>query len=114
METKCKIWIEKNGRVVFGEGRDRILKAIDQQHGLYTAAKKLEISYRGAWGRLKASEERMGLKLVDRKGVKGKAMQLTEEAQAIIDRFDKLEKDMKKLLRGADQDFKKLIREDGK
>jgi len=45
VETKCKIWIEKNGRVVFGEGRDRILKAIHQLHGLYAAAKKLEMSY---------------------------------------------------------------------
>lgn len=108
MEIKYKIWIEKNGRVLFGQGRDTILKAIHKQHGLYNAAKELEMSYRGAWGRLKASEERMGMKLVD-VGATGKSMQLTQEALAIINRFEKLEKDVEKLLHKADQDFQKLI-----
>ena len=97
MEIKYKIWIEKNGKVVFGKGRDEILKAIDEQRSLNAAAKKLEMSYRAAWGRLKASEERMGMKLVEI-GDKDKSMQLTPQARAIIDRFEKLEKDVEKLL----------------
>ncbi len=113
MEIKHKVWIEKNGKVVFGKGRDDILKAIDEQRSLNAAAKKLEMSYRAAWGRLKASEERMGMKLVDI-GVHDKSMQLTPQARSIIDRFEKLEKDVEKLLNGADQDFQKLIRPNGK
>ena len=109
MEIKYKIWIEKNGKVVFGKGRDDILKAIVEQHSLNAAAKKLEMSYRAAWGRLKASEERMEMKLVEI-GVKDKSMQLTQKARAIIDRFERLEKDVEKLLHTADQDFQKLIR----
>jgi len=113
MEIKYKVWIEKNGKVVFGKGRDDILKAVDEQRSLNAAAKKLEMSYRAAWGRLKASEERMGMKLVDI-GVHDKSMQLTEQARAIIDRFEKLEKDVEKLLHTADQDFQKLTRQDEK
>ena len=113
MEIKYKIWIEKNGKVVFGKGRDNILKAIDEQHSLNAAAKKLEMSYRAAWGRLKASEERMEMKLVEI-GVKDKSMQLIQKARAIIDRFEKLEKDVEKLLHTADNDFQKLIRSSGK
>ena len=113
MEIKYKIWIEKNGKVVFGKGRDNILKAIDEQHSLNAAAKKLEMSYRAAWGRLKASEERMEMKLVEI-GVKDKSMQLTQKARTIIDRFEKLEKDVEKLLHTADHDFQKLIRGSGK
>jgi molybdate transport system regulatory protein len=113
MEIKYKIWIEKNGKVVFGKGRDDILKAVDEQRSLNAAAKKLEMSYRAAWGRLKASEERMGMKLVEI-GVKDKSMQLTQKARAIIDRFEKLEKDVEKLLHTADHDFQKLIRSSGK
>ena len=113
MEVKYKIWIEKNGKVVFGKGRDNILKAIDEQHSLNAAAKKLEMSYRAAWGRLKASEERMGMKLVEI-GVKDKSMQLTQKARTIIDRFEKLEKDVEELLHKADHDFQKLIRGSGK
>ena len=113
MEIKYKIWIEKNGKVVFGKGRDNILKAIDERHSLNAAAKKLEMSYRAAWGRLKASEERMEMKLVEI-GAEDKSMQLTQKARAIIDRFEKLEKDVEKLLQTADHDFQKLIRSSGK
>ncbi|HPI52808.1 MAG TPA: LysR family transcriptional regulator, partial [Smithellaceae bacterium] len=108
MEIKYKVWIEKNGKVVFGKGRDDILKAIDEQRSLNAAAKKLEMSYRAAWGRLKASEERMGMKLVE-VGVHDKSMQLTGQARSIIDRFEKLEKDVERLLHTADQDFQKLL-----
>lgn len=113
MEIKYKVWIEKNGKVVFGKGRDDILKAVDEQRSLNAAAKKLEMSYRAAWGRLKASEERMGMKLVDI-GVHDKSMQLTPQARAIIERFEKLEKDVEKLLHTADLDFQKLTRQNGK
>ncbi|MDD4357688.1 MAG: LysR family transcriptional regulator [Smithellaceae bacterium] len=109
MEIKFKVWIEKDGKVLFGRGRDNILKAIDEQHSLNAAAKRLEMSYRAAWGRLKASEERTGIKLVEI-GVHDKSMQLTHQARAIIERFEKLEKDVEKLLNTANQDFKKLIR----
>jgi molybdate transport system regulatory protein len=108
MEIKYKIWIEKDGKVVFGKGRDDILKAIDEQRSLNAAAKKLEMSYRAAWGRLKASQERLGMRLVDI-GVHDKSMQLTPQARAIIARFEKLEKDVEELLHTADQDFQKLI-----
>ncbi len=110
MEIKYKVWIEKNGKVVFGKGRDNILKAIDEQRSLNAAAKKLAMSYRAAWGRLKASEERMEMKLVE-SGERDKSMQLTPQARAIIERFEKLEKDVEKLLHAADHDFQKLIKD---
>jgi molybdate transport system regulatory protein len=113
MEIKCKIWIEENGRVIFGKGRDNILKAIEEQHSLNAAAKELGMSYRAAWGRLKASEERMDNKLVEI-GNKEKSLHLTAKARAIIERFEKLEKDVDVLLHAADKDFNKLFRNDGK
>jgi len=109
MEIKFKVWIEKDGKVLFGRGRDDILKAIDEQRSLNAAAKRLEMSYRAAWGRLKASEERIGIKLVE-VGIHDKSMQLTQQARALIERFKKLEKDVEKLLNTANQDFQKLIR----
>ncbi len=110
MEIKYKIWIEKDGKVLFGKGRDNILKAVAEQHSLNAAAKKLEMSYRAAWGRLKASEERIGMKLVET-NIKEKSMHLTAKAKAIIDRFEKLEKDVEQLLHTADHDFQNLLRE---
>jgi molybdate transport system regulatory protein len=113
MEIKCKIWIEENGKVIFGKGRDNILKAIEEQHSLNAAAKELGMSYRAAWGRLKASEERMDNKLVEI-GSKEKSLHLTAQARAIIERFEKLEKDVDALLHSADKDFNKLFKPGGK
>jgi molybdate transport system regulatory protein len=108
MDIKYKIWIEKNGKVVFGKGRDDILMAIDTEHSLNAAAKKLEMSYRAAWGRLKASENRLGVKLVEI-DADNKGMQLTTRARAMINRFEKLEKDVEALLAKATDDFLELI-----
>jgi molybdate transport system regulatory protein len=113
MEIKFKIWIEKNGKVIFGRGRDDILTAVEDQKSLNAAAKKLAMSYRAAWGRLKASEERMGMKLVEA-GPREKSIQLTAQARAIIERFERLERDVEVLLHEADRDFKGLFRTAGK
>jgi molybdate transport system regulatory protein len=109
MEIKYKIWIEEKGKVIFGRGRDNILKAVEKQHSLNAAAKELGMSYRAAWGRLKASEERMDKKLVN-SGIREKSLQITPQARAIIERFEKLEQDVENLLHTADQDFKKLFK----
>ncbi|HUN55744.1 MAG TPA: LysR family transcriptional regulator [Smithella sp.] len=108
MEIKYKIWIEKNGKVIFGKGRDTILQAIDEQSSLNAAAKELGMSYRAAWGRLKASEERMEKKLVE-SGTMEKSLHLTSEARTIIERFKKLEKDVENILHKAEKDFKKMF-----
>lgn len=111
MEIKYKIWIEKDGRVLFGRGRGDILTAIEDERSLNAAAKKLEMSYRAAWGRLKASEERMGMKLVEIDST-GKGMHLTVRAKAIIDRFEKLEKDVEGLLAEANHEFRMLLKDE--
>ncbi len=68
MEIKLKIWLEKDGHIVFGKGRDRLLRAIDECKSLSAAVKKIDMTYRGAWGRLKASEERLNIRLVEPHG----------------------------------------------
>lgn len=45
MEIKYKIWIEEDGKVLFGRGRDDILKAVEDRKSLNAAVKKLEMSY---------------------------------------------------------------------
>jgi molybdate transport system regulatory protein len=104
MKIKHKIWLEKNGKVVFGPGRDVLFKAIDECHSLNAAAKKLDMSYRAAWGRVKASEERLGMKLVvTDPGRTG--MHLTEEAKILIRRFDQLDGEISSLLEEANRNL---------
>lgn len=100
MEIKHKLWLERDGRVIFGPGRDELLKAVEECHSLNAAAKKLKMSYRAAWGRIKASEERLGMKLVEMDSVKH-GMHLTDEAKELMNWLDQLERDIARLLNKA-------------
>ena len=97
MEIKYKLWLEKNGRVIFGPGRFELLEAIEECQSLSAAAKKLKMSYRAAWGRLRASEDRLGIPLVELTDNR-QGMHLTEEAKKMKDAFVELEKKMNALL----------------
>jgi molybdate transport system regulatory protein len=99
LEIKHKVWLEQSGRVVFGQGREALLKAIDECRSLNAAAKKLNMSYRAAWGRLKASEDRLGIKLVEH--TSGKALRLTDEARKLLSEFEILENKVNSLITEA-------------
>lgn len=90
MKIKHKLWLEKNDRVIFGPGRFELLEAIEECQSLSAAAKKLKMSYRAAWGRLRASEERLGMPLVELTDNR-QGMRLTEEAKKLKDAFVELE-----------------------
>jgi molybdate transport system regulatory protein len=48
-KIKSRIWIEVDGKVLLGEGRIRLLKAIASEGSLSKAAKHLNMSYKKAW-----------------------------------------------------------------
>ncbi|MBN2397040.1 MAG: LysR family transcriptional regulator [Deltaproteobacteria bacterium] len=109
MEIKHKIWLEKDGKVIFGAGRYELFKAIEELHSLNAAAKKLNMSYRAAWGRVKASEERLGIKLVER--AQGKGMYLTDEAAKLFRQFDRLEQKTDNFLQKAGRALSALFKD---
>jgi len=97
MEIKFKVWYENEGKVVFGGGRRELLKAIDKYNSLHAASKHMKMSYRAAWGRLRASEERLGMKLVESHPPK-RELQLTAEARLLLSKFDRLDQEIRDLL----------------
>ncbi len=100
MELQSKVWMEKDGNVVFGQGRYVLLKGIQDYGSLAEAARHLGMSYRAAWGRLRSSEDRLGLKLVERvpgRG-RGQALRLTAVSEDLIHLFEELEKELRAVL----------------
>lgn len=93
MEIKSKLWIEVDGRPVFGRGRRYLLEAIDKYGSINQAAKEINISYRKAWGYIKAMEERLGFRLVERQtgGRNGGGATLTADARAFLKKYAELE-----------------------
>jgi molybdate transport system regulatory protein len=91
---RSKIWIEnEKGEVVFGAGRLRILTAIEKHGSILGAAKELNMSYRAVWGKIKATEDRIGQALVTRRagGTRGGGSELTPLGKALVERFRQLQ-----------------------
>lgn len=97
MKIQYKIWLEKDGKVIFGKGREEMFRAILEYKSLFAAAKELKMSYRAAWGRLRVSEERLGIKLLESAGG-GKCLRLTPKAKELLDQYEQFEKDLNDFL----------------
>ena len=111
LKLRYKIWIEKNGEKVFGDGPLDILYRVERTGSLRQAALEINMSYSQAWNLIKGLEERLGLKLLKRKvgGKRGGGSEITQEAGELIIKF--------KLFRGeADQSlnslYKKIFQEE--
>lgn len=101
MKIKHKIWFEAHGLTIFGPGRNTFFKQIDECRSLNSAAKKLNVSYRLAWGKIKVAEERLGIHLVEVCPGE-KKMHLTKEARELLAIFDEVEKEIAPILQKAE------------
>jgi molybdate transport system regulatory protein len=92
LSVRSKIWLVLDDKIVFGHGRAALLQTIKEEGSLSAAAKKLNISYRHAWGYLQASERRLGFKLLSTSigGSGGGGAALTEKAEALLKRYQDL------------------------
>ncbi len=109
MEIKSKLWIEVEGRPVFGRGRRFLLEAIEKYGSINQAAKEINISYRRAWGYINAMEERLGFKLVERQtgGKNGGGAVLTNDARDFLHKYEALEEGIRELV---DNKFKNIFK----
>lgn len=91
---KSKIWIENGeGRVVVGSGRLQMLDAIERLGSIHAAALELHMSYRAVWGKVRATEKRLGMALLQPKGggAQRSGSELTVFGKELVERFRKLE-----------------------
>ncbi len=90
VHVKSKVWLEdRQGRIIFGLGRVRILKAIEKCGSLNAAAKDLKMSYRAVWGKIKVTEEALGKPLLIKSqgGSAGGGSALTPYAHTLVERY---------------------------
>lgn len=97
MQVKSKVWFEKDGELVFGIGKSLILKAIGETGSINKAAKKMDMSYRHAWSYIRSAEKRLGRPLLIKVkgGKEGGGAVLTDYAKDLLEKFEKLEEDVK-------------------
>jgi molybdate transport system regulatory protein len=118
VEICIRLWFEEKEKVLFGDGRLQLLQAVESAGSLAAAARELNMSYRAAWGRLHASEDRLGFTLVERGSEGRRAMVLTPVARELMTQYaklrdlaqsqvDKHQKEVEKLIKSARRKKKK-------
>jgi len=89
LKLRYKLWIEKDGEKVFGDGPLDILHRVERTGSLRQAAAEINMSYSQAWNLMKDLEKRLGFNLLKRKvgGEKGGGSEITEEARELMMKF---------------------------
>jgi molybdate transport system regulatory protein len=88
LRVRSKIWIEnERGELVIGTGRLRILEAILEVGSMNKAARKLKQPFRAVWGKIRATEERCGFKLIE---TTSEGSRLTREGLELLWTYNRL------------------------
>ncbi len=99
---------DPNGNIIMGEGRQRILELIEQTGSINQTAKLMRMSYRGVWGKIKATEEHLSKKVVISR--KRNGSRLTEDGKRLLMNYSRLKRECQK----ADQRiFKNIFKGSG-
>jgi molybdate transport system regulatory protein len=91
-QIRCKVWFEVDGEALIGNGRERLLMAIDKHGSLNAAAKKLGLAYRKAWAQVQEMERIAPFPLFIRRtgGNSGGSTELTPQAKTLLDQFQQV------------------------
>jgi molybdate transport system regulatory protein len=99
LRAKCKLWLSsKNVEGVFGDGKWRLLEAIDRTGSLSAASESLRISYRKAWGDLNKAQDALNTSLVEKQrgGNRGGRTILTSQGKKWLKAYAKFRADVEK------------------
>ena len=107
LTPRFKLWLSgRNAEGIFGDGKWRLLEAIQKQGSLKAAAKTLKMSYRKAWGDLRKAEQYLKVRLVTRQrgGSTGGGTELTDSGKKWLKAYSRLRADAEKAVaRGVEK-----------
>jgi molybdate transport system regulatory protein len=84
---RLHLWLETGEGVFFGAGRALLLAKIEEHGSLKKAAADLGMSYRAAWGKIRATEEVLGVKLIVQNGSKKGGHRLTDHGLLLKEKY---------------------------
>ena len=107
LSVKSKIWFVRGNEHFFGSGLARLFKQVDRLGSLRQAAEFEGMSYRYAWGLIKAAEKNLGMKFLTRSkgGKHGGGSTLSAEGKKKLKAFYDMEKKVRDY---AEKRFAKL------
>jgi molybdate transport system regulatory protein len=86
VEPRVKLWVEKDGLLVFSDYRAELLEHIAKTGSISGGAERMGLSYRRAWGKIKEIEQNLGVRLVRSEvgGQGGGRTTLTPEGEELL------------------------------
>ncbi len=102
-----KLWLEKDGKKVFGDGPWDILRRVRDSGSLRQAANEINMSYSQAWKLLNKLEKRLEFDLLNKQagGSDGGGSKLTEKGQLFVDTFGKFKREAQEKLGGLEESY---------
>lgn len=89
LKLRSSHWIlNEDNEIILGRGRMKILENIEKTGSINQAAKKMKMSYKGVWSKIKATEKHFGKKIViaDKKT----GTQLTETGKTLLEKYRRM------------------------
>ena len=87
--VRLHIWLESGDELFFGAGRAQLLMNVHRLGSLKKAAEDMGMSYRAAWGKIRQSEQVLGVKLIAKRGTRRDGLQLTRFGSMLADMYQK-------------------------
>jgi molybdate transport system regulatory protein len=89
VQPRVKLWVEKDGLLVFSDYRAELLDHIAKTGSISGGADRMGLSYRRAWGKIKEIEQNLGVRLVQSEvgGLGGGRTKLTPEGEEMLARY---------------------------
>jgi molybdate transport system regulatory protein len=85
-------WIvDEDNNIIMGEGRKEIFENIERTGSLNKTAKIMKMSYKAVWGKVKATEKSLNIRLVDTDRTTGS--KLTKEGKELLRKYTLLKKE---------------------
>ena len=98
-------WIvDEDNNIIMGEGRKEIFENIERTGSLNKTAKIMKMSYKAVWGKVKATEKSLNIRLVDTDRTMGS--KLTKEGKELLRKYTILKKEC---LKSDDQVFRDIF-----
>jgi molybdate transport system regulatory protein len=105
LTMRLHLWFERDEKIFLGIGRALLLEKIEEFGSLRQAATEMKMSYRAAWGKLKAAEESVGKPLVQKVKGKGQRYELTPVGRQLARQFMQLQDDVETFAKAKAQEL---------
>ena len=86
--VKAKFWLTLGPRTLFGDGKAKLLEAVDELGSLRSAAQSMGMSYRHAWGLLRELDKAAGFAFLEHRGTGSRTrLRLTKDGRRFIEAY---------------------------